>query len=244
VVVITGASGGIGAALARELSRRGARVVLVARREDRLAEVSAQCGGRAVPVAADMTVRAEVEKVVAQAIAECGQIDVWVNNVGRGITRQPSDLTDDDIDAMIRFNVMTALYGMQAVMPHFQERGQGHVITVSSMLGRVPERVFRSAYNGAKHFLNAVVANYREELRETQPGVVISLVSPGAVRTDFGANAVHGGPLSTQLPDAQSAEEVAMVIADLVESRREDVYTRPGARERVIDYYTGLGQDP
>jgi short-subunit dehydrogenase len=191
-----------------------------------------------------MTVRAEVEKVVAQAIAECGQIDVWVNNVGRGITRQPSDLTDDDIDAMIRFNVMTALYGMQAVMPHFQERGQGHVITVSSMLGRVPERVFRSAYNGAKHFLNAVVANYREELRETHPGVVISLVSPGAVRTDFGANAVHGGPLSTQLPDAQSAEEVAMVIADLVESRREDVYTRPGARERVIDYYTGLGESP
>jgi short-subunit dehydrogenase len=112
------------------------------------------------------------------------------------------------------------------------------------MLGRVPERVFRSAYNGAKHFLNAVVANYREELRETQPGVVISLVSPGAVRTDFGANAVHGGPLSTQLPDAQSAEEVAMVIADLVESRREDVYTRPGARERVIDYYTGLGESP
>jgi short-subunit dehydrogenase len=219
-------------------------VVLVARREDRLAEVSAECGGRAVPVAADMTVRAEVEKVVAQAIAECGQIDVWVNNVGRGITRQPSDLTDDDIDAMIRFNVMTALYGMQAVMPHFQERGQGHVITVSSMLGRVPERVFRSAYNGAKHFLNALVANYREELRETHPGVVISLVSPGAVRTDFGANAVHGGPLSTQLPDAQSAEEVAMVIADLVESRREDVYTRPGARERVIDYYTGLGESP
>jgi len=133
---------------------------------------------------------------------------------------------------------------MQAVVPYFQQQGRGHVITTSSMLGRVPQRVFRSAYNGAKHFLNALVANYREEVQETHPGIAFSLVSPGAVRTEFGANAVHGGPLSTELVDAQTAEEVAVVIADVVESRRQDVYTKAGYRERVVGYYADLGEDP
>lgn len=244
VVVIAGASGGIGAAAARELARRGARLVLVARRPDALAAVVAECGEEAHGVVADMTVRAEAERVLAESVAQWGAVDVWVNNVGQGITRNPSELTDDDIDTMMRVNVKSALYGMQTVVPYFQQLGRGHVITISSMLGRVPQRVFRSAYNGAKHFLNALVANYREEVRETHPDIVFSLVSPGAVRTKFGANAVHGGPLSTQLADAQDAEEVALVIADVVESRREDVYTRAGYRERVIAYRAATGEDP
>lgn len=244
VVVITGASGGIGAAAARELARRGARLALVARRPDALATVVAGCGARAHGVVADLTVRAEAARVLAESEARFGVVDVWINNVGQGITRNPSELTDDDIDTMIRVNVKSALYGMQAVVPYFQRRGRGHVITISSMLGRVPQRVFRSAYNGAKHFLNALVANYREEVRATHPDIVFSLVSPGAVRTEFGANAVHGGPLSTQLADAQDPDEVAGVIADVVASRREDVYTRAGYHERVVAYYERVGQDP
>jgi short-subunit dehydrogenase len=244
VIVITGASTGIGAALARIVADRGASVVLVARRKDALTEVAKACGERALAVAADVTRRDEVRRVVAESLARFGRIDVWVNNVGQGITRVPSELTDEDIDDIIRINVKSALYGMQEVLPHFKERGDGHVINVSSMLGRIPFAVFRSAYNGAKHFLNALTANFREEVQKTHPGIQVSLVSPGVVRTEFGINALHGGPDSRSLPNSQSAEEAAAAIAGVIESRRPDVYTRAGARERIAAYYASVGEDP
>ena len=244
VVVITGASGGIGAATALLLASRGASVVLVARRKDALQAVAARCGGRALAIVADVTHREEVRRVVEQALARFGRIDVWVNNAGRGITRNPSELTDQDIDDMMQANVKSALYGMQEVLPHFKARGTGHVINLSSMLGRVPYAVFRSAYNGAKHFLNALTANFRSEVQASHPDIQFSLVSPGVVRTEFGHNALHGGPDSWQLPDSQSAEEVAAVIAEVIETRRPDVYTRAGARDRVVSYFSALGQDP
>jgi NADP-dependent 3-hydroxy acid dehydrogenase YdfG len=244
VVVITGASAGIGAATARLLAGRGTALVLVARRRTALDEVASQCGSRAQAVVADVGDRAEVRRVVAEALSRFGHIDVWINNVGQGISRAPSALTDEDVDQVMRQNVMSALYGMQEVLPHFKERGAGHVINVSSMLGRIPFAVVRSAYCGAKHFLNAITATMRAEVQQTHPGIQFSLVSPPVVRTDFGLNAMHGGPDSRQLPDSQSAEEVAAVIAEVIESRRPDVYTRKGSRDRVAGYYAGLGEDP
>jgi short-subunit dehydrogenase len=244
VVVITGASGGIGAALALTLAARGDGVVLVARREEALREVATRCGEHAVPVVADMTRREEVRRVVQEALRRSGRIDVWVNNVGQGITRLPSELTDEDLDEMMRVNVKSALYGMQEILPHFKERGEGHVINVSSMLGRVPYTTFRSAYNGAKHFLNALTANFRAEVQEQYPGIQVSLVSPGLVWTEFGRNARHGGPDSRQIPQGQEAGEVAAVIAGVIASRRLDVYTRPGSHDRVVAYYDGVGVDP
>ena len=244
VVVITGASGGIGAALAELLAKRGAWLGLVARRREALEEVAARCEGRAHPMVADATVRSEVRRVVQESLARFGRIDVWVNNVGRGITRVPSELTDDDIDGMILFNVKTALYGIQEVLPHFKERGTGQVVNISSMLGRVPLPAFRSAYNGSKHFLNALTENFRTEVQSTHPGILFTLVSPGVVRTDFGRNALHGGPDSSRLPDSQSVEEVAEVIAGIIDSPRPDVYTRTGAHARVVDYFRARGEDP
>ena len=241
-VVVTGASSGIGAALAELLAGQGAQVVLVARRADALAEVAARCGPSALPIAADVTRREEVRRVVQEALARFGRIDVWVNNVGQGMTRVPSQLTDDDIDDMMTVNVKSALYGMQEVLPAFAAQGAGQIINVSSMLGRLQLAAFRSAYNGAKHFLNALTADFRAEIKDTHPGIVVSLVSPGVVRTDFGLNARHGGPDSRAMPYSQSAEEVAAVIADVIESKRTDVYTRPGARDMVVDYFTALGQ--
>jgi NADP-dependent 3-hydroxy acid dehydrogenase YdfG len=243
VVVITGASSGIGAALAELLAGRGASVVLVARRERELAAVAGRCGARALVARADVTRRDEVQRVVRETLGRFGRIDVWVNNAGQGITRPPSQLIDDDIDEIMRVNVMSALYGMQETLPHFRERGSGHVINVSSLLGRVPFAMFRSAYNGAKHFLNAITANFRTEVQATHPGIQYSLVSPGVVRTEFGLNARHGGPDSRALPNSQSAEEVAEVIAGVIESRRPDVYTRPGAHETVVEYFQALGRD-
>jgi short-subunit dehydrogenase len=244
VVVITGASSGIGEALAILLAERKQKVVLVARRRDALKAVADRCQQRALIIDADMTVRDDVKRTVTDTIAALGRIDVWVNNVGQGITRPPSQLTDDDIDEVMQVNVKSALYGMQEVLPHFKERGDGHIVNVSSMLGRIPYAVIRSAYCGAKHFLNALTATMREEVQATHPAIQFSLISPGVVRTNFGLNAMHGGPDSRSFPDSQSAEEVALVMADVIESRAPDVYTRKGAHDIVVGYYEKTGADP
>jgi len=244
VVVITGASTGIGAVLAEQLASRGDAVVLVARRAGALGEVAARCGANTLAVVADMTVRADVQRAVADALARFGHIDVWVNNVGQGISRVPSELTDEDIDDMVRVNVKSALYGMQEVLPHFKAQGRGQVVNVSSMLGRVPFAVFRSAYNGAKHFLNALTANFRDEVSATHPDIQFSLVSPGVVYTEFGLRARHGGVDSRTLPMGQTPDEVAAVIVSVIDSRRPDAYTRSGARQMVLDYFGKVGTDP
>ncbi len=244
VIVITGASAGIGAALAERVASRGASVVLAARREEELNAVRERCGDKAFAVVADLTKREEARGVVAGAIARFDHIDVWVNNVGQGITLVPSLLTDDDIDDVMRLNVKTALYGMQEVLPHFIQRGEGHIINVSSMLGRIPMFVPRAAYSAAKHFLNSLTANFRMEVQAEHPNVQFSIVSPGVVKTDFGKNALHGGPDSRELPNAQDVDEVADVIAGVIESRKPDVYTREGSRAWVAKYYDELGVDP
>jgi len=244
VIVVTGASSGIGEATAERLSVDGARLVLVARRADRLADVAGRCGPSTVVAVGDVTVRDEVRRVVREAVAACGHIDVWINNVGRGITRPPSELTGEDVDDMMRVNVKSALYGMQEVLPHFRARGTGHVINVSSMLGRIPFAPARSAYTGAKHFLNALTTMMRTEVQATHPDIQFSLVSPGVVYTDFGKHAVHGGPDSREFPNGQEPAAVAEVIAGVVRSRKPDVYTRPGARAQVAAYYAAIGEDP
>jgi NAD(P)-dependent dehydrogenase (short-subunit alcohol dehydrogenase family) len=237
VVVITGGSAGIGAALSEEVGQRGGRPVLAARRERELGEVAARSGAHALTVVADVTRRAEVQRIVDAALARFGRIDVWVNNAGRGITRPVSALTDEDFDHMMLVNVKSALYGMQAVLPHFRARGRGHIINVSTMIGRVPFVFVRSAYNAAKAALNALTANLRMELRAQYPDIHVSTVTPGVVATDFGLNALHGGMDSRKLPFAQPVEEVARVIADLIERPRADVYTRPTYQQQVVAYY-------
>jgi NAD(P)-dependent dehydrogenase (short-subunit alcohol dehydrogenase family) len=195
-------------------------------------------------VVADVTVRDQVRRVVVDTIARAGRIDVWINNAGRGITRPPSELTDEDVDDMMHVNVKSALYGMQEVLPHFKARGDGHVINVSSMLARLPLAPARSAYAGAKFFLNALTTMMRDEVQATHPGIQFSLVSPGVVWTEFGKNAVHGGPDSRAFQNGQEASAVAAVIAGVVRSRQPDVYTRPGAAAQVAAYYAAVGQDP
>jgi NADP-dependent 3-hydroxy acid dehydrogenase YdfG len=234
VIVITGASAGIGEALAHACSTRGAKVALIARRIPELTAVAASCGEAEV-IVADVTVRAEVEAAAAAAIARFGNVDVWVNNAGRGISRKASELTDDDLDDMMKVNVKSALYGVQAILPHFRARGGGHIINVSSMLGRVPFAGIRAAYSASKHALNSLSANLRMEL--APENILVSVVSPGVVATEFGSNALHGGFDSRSFPGAQSAVEVAAVIADLIDAPRADVYTRPGAHDLVASYY-------
>lgn len=237
VVVITGASSGIGEALAKAVHARGGKPVLVARRAELLAAVSRASGG-ALCVTADVTVRADVERAVARTLEHHGHIDVWVNNAGRGISRLPSELTDADVDEMMTVNVKSVLYGMQAVLPHFESRGRGQIINVSSVLGRIPFATIRSAYSASKHFLNALTATFRAEVQEKHPGIMVSLFSPGVVQTDFGKNALHGGPDSRSFPNSQTAEEVAEELVKLIETPRPDVYSRPGFQQQVVEYYS------
>jgi NADP-dependent 3-hydroxy acid dehydrogenase YdfG len=238
VIVITGASSGIGAALAETVALRGARPVLAARRADQLARVAARSGPDAFVVVSDVTRRADVDALRDASLARFGRIDVWVNNAGRGITRPVAQLTDEDFDEMMLVNVKSALYGMQAVLPHFRERRQGHIVNVSSMLGRLPYVSVRSAYSAAKHALNALTANLRMDLRADYPDIHVTTVMPGVVATEFGVSARHGGPDSRAMPFAQPVQEVAQVIADAIEQPTAEVYTRPVYREQVIAYYS------
>ncbi|HEU4561261.1 MAG TPA: SDR family oxidoreductase [Longimicrobium sp.] len=246
VVVITGASSGIGAALARELARRGHALVLSARREDALRELADEIGGQTHVVRADVTRRADVENVRDEALRAFGRVDVWINNAGRGISRPVLELTDEDLDEMMAVNVKGPLYGMQAIVPHFRERGSGHLINVSSFLGRVPMAAVRSAYNAAKHALNALTANLRMELRAAgHTGIHVTTLMPGIVLTPFAANARGAAPATPSIrpggPMApQTAEEVATIIADVIDHPRPDVYTNPAHPEVARAYYNDI----
>jgi NADP-dependent 3-hydroxy acid dehydrogenase YdfG len=237
VVVVTGASGGIGAAVAEHVAGRGARVVLAARREKELADVASRCGGSSLAVPADVTRRADVEHIVRAAIDRFGHVDAWVNNAGRAISRMPSELTDADVDEMVLVNVKSMLYGVQAVLPHFKERGKGHIVNVSTMLARLPIAPIRSMYSASKAAVNSLSSTLRVELRGAHPGIFVSVVHPGIVRTDLGLNALHGGVDNHKLPGAQEAGAVAVVIGSVLETPRADVYTRDDSHELVADYY-------
>src|SRR4051812_48521194 len=140
-IVITGASAGIGAALARELAPEHHCLSLVARREKELNDVGTDAqklgAGGVACIVADVTRRKDVERIARETIERFGSFDVWVNNAGRGITRDVLDLTDADIDEMISINIKSALYGMQVSAKHFLARDAGQIINVSSFLGRV-----------------------------------------------------------------------------------------------------------
>jgi NAD(P)-dependent dehydrogenase (short-subunit alcohol dehydrogenase family) len=241
VVVVTGASSGIGAALVHELGARGAKVVLAARRADKLEEVARAAGEGHLVVPADVTRREDVDRLAAAALGRFGHVDAWVNNAGRGITRAVLDLTDDDLDAMIRDNVKSVLYGMQAIVPRFKGQKHGHLVNVSSMLGRVPWAPFRSAYSASKAAMGSLTETVRMDLAKDYPEVRVTCVYPGVVSTDFGLNARGGGPDSRSFPGGQTAHEVAAVLIDVLEQRRGgDVYTRPDALDRVLGYLRGL----
>jgi NADP-dependent 3-hydroxy acid dehydrogenase YdfG len=237
VIVITGASSGIGAALAEVVVGRGANVVLAARRVDELAAVADRLGPRALAVVTDVTHRGQVERLRDEAVARFGHVDVWVNNAGRGISRSVTELTDEDLDAMMTINVKSVLYGIQAILPHFRSRGRGHLITVSSLLGRIGFAPPRAAYSAAKHAVNALMTSLRLELRPTDPEIHVSTFLPGVVATDFGNHALHGGIDSRVAHGAQPVGEVAEVLAELIAHPRAEVYSRPGYRDMMARYF-------
>jgi NADP-dependent 3-hydroxy acid dehydrogenase YdfG len=244
IVVITGGSSGIGAALGRELARRGGyALVLAARNTETLEAVARELGGDVRTVVADVTRRADVERIRDEALHAFGRVDVWINNAGRGITRPVLELTDEDVDAMMAVNVKSVLYGIQTIVPQFKQQGAGHIINVSSFLGRVPLATFRSVYSAAKAAMNSLTANLRVDLRRTHPDLKVSLVMPGIVTTDFARNAIGGLPPAPPPGGAmqpQTAEQVATVIADVIERPVAEVYTNPASPGLAKRYYEDI----
>jgi short-subunit dehydrogenase len=244
-IVVTGASSGIGAELARQLAAQGHRLALAARRERELAEVAAQCGPGTLTVVTDVRHRAEVERLRDRALAGLGHVDVWINNAGRGIGKPVLELTDEDFDEMMAVNTKSALYGMQAIVPHFKERGAGHLINVSSFLGRVPVATVRSAYNAAKAALNSLTANLRVDLRKEFPGIHVSLVMPSVVTTEFAQHALAagtegGGPPPNSPMKPQTPEEVAAAIVSVIEHPVAEIFTNPAAPALARRYYEDI----
>jgi len=199
--VITGASAGIGAATARALAAQGHSLLLAARGGEALGSLATELGGPVKVVVADVTRREDVERIRDEALAAFGHVDVWINNAGRGISRPVLQLTDEDLDEMITVNVRSVLYGVQAIVPHFQQRGRGHVINISSFLARVPLAPLRSAYSAAKAAVNSLTANLRMDLAASHPDIHVTTVMPGIVLTGFSSNArASSGPIPPPAP--------------------------------------------
>jgi len=241
VVVITGASSGIGAALARQLGGRGELLALGARREALIKKVAEESGSRALTVVTDVTRRADMERLRDAALKEYGRVDVWVNNAGRGINRHVEDLTDEDVKSTIDVVLMSVLYGMQAILPHFKARGEGHIINVSSFLGRVPFTPYRSIYSASKSAVNVLSANLRMDLRARYPGIHVSVMMPGIVDTPFHQIAGPGLPVRAGgfLGQArvESADETAQRIVALIDKPTPEAYSNPAAVDVVTSYF-------
>lgn len=240
-VLVTGAGTGFGAAVAVRAAQEGADVAVHYRGSEAgarqtAARVEAQ-GRKAFLVQADITEWSQIKAMADAVFGHFGQLDVLVNNAGRGISRMVSELTDADVDDMVTINIKSVIYGIQAVLPHMQQRGHGQIMTVSSGLSRFPFAAQRSAYSAAKAAVNLLMGSLRMELRATFPNIHCTTVMPGVVATEFGSNALHGGLDSRKIPNAQPVEEVAVVMADAIEKPVAEVYTRSQMRELAAKYF-------
>jgi NAD(P)-dependent dehydrogenase (short-subunit alcohol dehydrogenase family) len=183
VAIVTGASSGIGAATARALVGRGARVVLAARRADLLdaeQEVIAASGGTALAVQTDVADPAQLARLVDQAHEEFGRVDILVNNAGADWRRSFASSPPDEVRELLAVNLVGAVVLTRLVLPGMLERGHGSIISVGSLSGRV---AMEPVYSASKFGLRGFSLALRRQLAGT--GVSVSLVSPGNIRTDM-----------------------------------------------------------
>lgn len=190
VVVITGASMGIGEALAKEFAAEGATVVMTSRDVGRVEEARQRVGNmhRTVAMACDVTKRSDIEQLVRAVTERCKRIDVWINNAGHGLLADVA--TTMDMAAcrkMFDTNLFGALDCMQAVVPIMKQQGGGAVINIASVAGRIAVPGM-GAYSGTKFALIAMGRAARIELRGT--GVNVLTVCPGYIETNFAKNAI------------------------------------------------------
>jgi len=182
VIVITGASSGIGAATSRKLAALGAKVVLAARREATLAALTAELGDQTMYVKTDVGVRSDVEYLMEQAIARFGHVDVLWNNAGIMPLSFFDEAKVEEWDRMVDINIKGVLYGIQAVLPHMLTRGQGHILATSSIAG-LKTTPGIGVYSGTKFAVRAIMDALREEVAHT---IRVTTVYPGATVSELG----------------------------------------------------------
>ena len=224
VVLITGASSGIGAATARAASAAGARLVLAARRLDRVEALAAELGG-AVAVRADVTDPEQVRAVVEAGVAAHGRIDVLVNNAGQGLHAPLEEVRAEDFRAVLDLNVVAPLVALQAVLPGMRAQGGGSVVNVSSGTSRMVLPGV-GAYAASKSALNALSAVARAEL--AADGIVVSTLYPYITATEF-HDSLRAGALRERpgAPAPHTAEQVAQALLRLVETGEEEAVLVP-----------------
>jgi NADP-dependent 3-hydroxy acid dehydrogenase YdfG len=239
VVVITGASSGMGEAAARHLAAQGAAVVLGARRIERLealvGEITA-AGGRALAVATDVTDRAQVQRLVDAAVETYGRIDVLVNNAGIMPLSPLERLKVDEWDRMIDVNLKGVLYGVAAALPHMTAQKSGHIINLSSVAGH---KVFggSAVYSATKFGVRALSEGLRMEVKPYN--IRTTIICPGAVKTELldhiteadvqKANQDYVGQVG--VPADSFARVVAFAVSQPEELDINEIVFRPTSQE-------------
>ncbi len=186
VAIITGASSGIGEATAKHLADMGIRVVLAARRKDRLDSLVTTIegsGGTAIAIETDVTDRAQCEKLIENVYNEYGRIDILINNAGVMLIGPASELPIENWEQMIQLNQLGLLYMTRAALPHLKET-HGHIINISSVAGRTTNQG-SAVYNMTKWGVNAFTEALRKELVDAKTGIRTTLIEPGAVATEL-----------------------------------------------------------
>jgi short-subunit dehydrogenase len=190
VVIITGASSGIGAATARLFAAYGATVVLAARSHEALERVAADLAGQSLVVPTDMADSVQVEALVQQTLARHGRVDILINNAGVGLTGPVADLRAADLQQTLAVDVLGPIAAIQAVVPPMRRQGRGQIINISSVLAAQP-LPYLGGYAAAKAALERVSEALRMELRGS--GIAVSVVRPGTTQTDFNARRLGSG---------------------------------------------------
>jgi NADP-dependent 3-hydroxy acid dehydrogenase YdfG len=237
VIVITGASSGLGAAAARHLAQAGARVVLGARRRDRLAALAQELGlPDEAAVQTDVTDRAEVARLVDGAVALHGRIDVILNNAGL-MPHSPLERGRvDDWDRMIDVNIKGVLYGIAAALPHMVRQKSGHIINVSSVAGH-KVRPGSAVYAATKAAVRMLSEGLRQEVKPHN--IRTTIISPGAVESELPASVTEADVAQNirqfydqvAIPAESFARVVAFAIAQPDEVDINEILFRPTAQE-------------
>jgi len=239
VVVITGASSGLGESAARLLAARGAKVVLGARRKDRIdalvKDITAR-GAAAIGFATDVTKRSDVEALVKGALDKYGRVDVIVNNAGIASIAPMEALKVEEWDQMIDVNIKGLLYGVAAALPIMQEQKQGHIINIASVVGFKVFAPGGAVYSATKFAVRAVTEGLRLELKAYN--IRTTMISPGAVATELGesgSDEVAKENLREFYKIAIPADSIARAIAYAIEQPAEvevdEVVIRPTAQD-------------
>lgn len=213
VCVVTGASSGIGEATAIALSKKGANVVLAARREERLKQIIERMETECLTVMTDVTNRQDVEDLINKTYNHFGKVDVLINNAGILLPGNIDKFKVEEWEKMIDVNLKGVLYGVAAVLPLMKERNSGHIINVASR-GAHRVRPGRSVYSATKFAVRALSDGLRQELSECL-GVRVSIVSPGAVETEINnhfSKEEQDVFMKTREFSALSSEDVAEAI--------------------------------